>query len=101
MSIKKFVSTFFALALIAGLVAACASPKPTATTAPATSAPATAAPVQPAATTAPATAVPIQPTATQPPLPHPLPFPIWLARAGSPMPKGACKKVCTTNRHNH
>jgi raffinose/stachyose/melibiose transport system substrate-binding protein len=57
MSVKKLVSTLFALALIAGLMAACASPTPTAapaTAAPATAAPATAAP----ATAAPATAAP-------------------------------------------
>jgi len=52
MSIKKLVSTIFALVLITGLLAACASPTPTATT----SAPATAAPVQPTATTAAAAA---------------------------------------------
>ncbi len=62
MSIKKLVSTLFALALIAGLLAACASPTPTAApatqapAAPATAAPATAAPVAPTATTAPTTA---------------------------------------------
>ena len=61
MSVKKFVSTIFALVLITGLLAACASPTPTATTAaPATAAPATAVP----ATAVPATAVPVQPTAT-------------------------------------
>ena len=51
MSIKKFVSTIFALVLITGLLAACASPTPTATTVPAT-----AVPVQPTATTAPTSA---------------------------------------------
>jgi raffinose/stachyose/melibiose transport system substrate-binding protein len=53
MSAKKFVSTLFALVLMAGMLAACASPTPTA--APATDAPDAAEPVQPEATTAPVT----------------------------------------------
>ena len=55
MSVKKLVSILFALALITGLMAACASPTPTTAPAPATqapAAPATSAPVQPTATTA-------------------------------------------------
>ncbi len=52
MSVKKFASIIFALALITGMLAACASPTP----APATAVPATAAPVEPTATTAPAAA---------------------------------------------
>jgi raffinose/stachyose/melibiose transport system substrate-binding protein len=63
MTVKKLVSTLFALTLIAGLMAACASPTPTAapaTAAPATAAPATAAP----ATAAPATAAPAPVTLT-------------------------------------
>jgi len=77
MSVKKLVSTLLALALITGLLAACAAPTPTA--APATAVPATAAP---AATTAPtkaapatavpATAVPAQPTATKAPVTAPV-----------------------------
>jgi raffinose/stachyose/melibiose transport system substrate-binding protein len=68
MSVKKLVSTLFAFALIAGLLAACAAPTPTAapaTAAPATAAPATAAPATAVpATAVPATAAPVQPTAT-------------------------------------
>ena len=79
MSIKKFASIIFALALITGMLAACASPTPTPTTAapatsapvvapPATAVPATAAPATAApATAAPATAAPAQPTATTAP----------------------------------
>ena len=74
MSVKKLVSIIFALALITGMLAACASPTPTPTTAapataapvvapPATAVPATAAP----ATAVPATAAPVQPTATTAP----------------------------------
>ncbi len=70
MSARKLVSILFALALITGLLAACASPTPTvapATAVPAaTTAPATAAPAATAvpATAVPATAAPVQPTAT-------------------------------------
>ena len=69
MSVKKFVSVIFALALITGLLAACASPTPTPTTAaPATSAPAVPAPATAVpATAVPATAAPAQPTATTAP----------------------------------
>jgi raffinose/stachyose/melibiose transport system substrate-binding protein len=58
MSVKKFVLTLFAFALIVGLMAACASPTPTATAVPATAVPATAVP---------ATDTPIPPTATAAP----------------------------------
>ncbi|MGB8215106.1 MAG: extracellular solute-binding protein [Anaerolineales bacterium] len=60
MSVKKYVATIFALALIASLMAACTAP---ATTAAPTMAPATAAP---AATAVPATAAPAMPTAVPP-----------------------------------
>ena len=75
MSVKKLVSTLFALAMIAGLMAACASPTPHHC------------PRNPATGSGyccsshcravPPTAL----TASSPPLP-PLPFPTWLARAG-------------------
>ena len=78
MSARKLVSILFALALITGLLAACASPTPTvapATAVPAaTTAPATAAPAATAvpATAVPATAVPAQPTATTAPTTAPV-----------------------------
>ena len=78
MSVKKLVSTLFALALITGLLAACASPTPTAAPATAvpaaTTAPATAAPAATAvpATAVPATAAPAQPTATTAPTTAPV-----------------------------
>jgi len=50
MSIKKLVSTILALVVIAGMLAACTSPTPASTTAPASP---TSAPVQPTNTTAP------------------------------------------------
>jgi len=55
MSIKKFVSTLFTLVLIGGLMAACASPTPTAAPATQPPAPATAAPATAAPTNAPVT----------------------------------------------
>lgn len=73
MSTKKLVSTIFALALIVGVLAACASPTPTA--APATSAPAAAAP----ATAVPATAAPVQPAATTMPTSAPTTAPVTLS----------------------
>jgi raffinose/stachyose/melibiose transport system substrate-binding protein len=64
MSVRKLVLTLFALALITGLIAACAAPTPTAApTAQATAVPATAVP----ATSVPATDTPIPPTATAAP----------------------------------
>lgn len=72
MSVKKLVSTLFALVMITSLMAACASATPTAapaTAAPATVAPATAAPTTAAATAAPTTSTTATaaPTATEPP----------------------------------
>ena len=63
---KKHVSTLLAFAVIAGMLAACASPTPTAAPAPATQAPAA------PATAAPATAAPVAPTATTAPTTAPI-----------------------------
>jgi len=62
MSVKKLISTIFVLALITGLLAACASPTPTATQAPAAQPTQPPAPAEPTATTA--AAAPAEPTAT-------------------------------------
>ena len=68
MSIKKFVSVIFALVLITGMLAACATPTPP----PPTAAPATSAPAAPApATAVPATAAPAA-TATSAPAAAPV-----------------------------
>jgi raffinose/stachyose/melibiose transport system substrate-binding protein len=77
MSIKKLVTTLLAFAVIAGMLAACASPTPTAAPAPATQAPAP-------ATAAPATAAPVAPTATTAPTKAPVTLSYLVSQGWAP-----------------